>query len=86
MHFLSDFFFLILMMIEAVSSAPYNISKMVAYADDFTTGGKIKDLNHWWETLCQLEPRFGCYLESSKSWLIVKKELYENARTMFKDT
>ena len=82
MHFLSDFFFLILMMIESVSLAPY----MVAYPDDFTTGGKIKDLNHWWEALCQLEPRFGCYLESSKSWLIVKKELYENARTMFKDT
>lgn len=46
MHFLSDFFFLILMMIEAVSLAPCNISKMVAYADDFTAGGKIKDLNH----------------------------------------
>lgn len=35
-----------------VSLTPDNISKMDAYADYFTAGGKIKNLNLWGKTLC----------------------------------
>lgn len=45
---------LVLMINKVVSSTSDNTSKTVAYADDFTAVGKIKDLNHWWKTLCKL--------------------------------
>ena len=35
-----------------MSTSSDNTSKMVAYADDFTAGGTVKDLKYsWWETL-----------------------------------
>ena len=59
---------------------------MVAYADDFTAGGTVKDLKYWWERLCELGPKFGYYPEASKTWLIVKNDFYEMANTTFKST
>ena len=32
----------------------------------------ITQLKKWWDTLCQLGPKFGCYPEGGKSWLIIK--------------
>ena len=63
---------LVLRIMEIMSTSPDNTSKMVAYADNFAAGGTVKDLKYWWETLCELGLRFGCYLEASKTWLIVK--------------
>ena len=77
---------LVLMIIEIVTSTPGNTSKMVAYADDFTAGGTVKDLQHWWKTLCELGPKFGYYPEATKSWLIVKENNYEHAKAAFKST
>ena len=42
---------LVLMIMEIMSTSADNTSKMLAYADDFTAGGTIKDLKYWWETL-----------------------------------
>ena len=50
---------LVLMIMEIMSTSPDNASKMVAYTDDFTAGGTVKDLKYWWETLCELGPKFG---------------------------
>ena len=58
-----------------MSTSPGNTSKMVAYADDFTAGATVKDVKYWWETLCELGPKFGYYHEASKTWLIVKNEI-----------
>ena len=59
---------------------------MVAYADDFTAGGTVKDLKYWWERLCELGLKFGYYPEASKTWLIAKNDFYEMANTTFKST
>ena len=48
---------------EIMSTSPDNTSKMVAYADDFTAGGTVKDLKYWLEKLCKLGPKFGYHPE-----------------------
>ena len=63
---------LILMIVEITSHAD-NITKTAAYADDITAAGKIIQLKHWWDTLCELGPKFGYYPEARKSWLIIKE-------------
>ena len=66
---------LVLMITEVVSSTPDNTHKMVVYADNFTRGGKIKDLNHWWKTLCELGPKYSYYLEASPNCgLLLRKK------------
>ena len=47
-------------------------TKTAAYADDFTAAGKSTQLKKWWDTLCQLGPKFGYYPKGGKSWLIIK--------------
>ena len=65
---------LILMLLEAVIGGPYNSVREVAYADDLTAGGKLRDLKYWWDTLLDIGPKFGYYPQASKSWLIVKRK------------
>ena len=77
---------LVLMIMEIMSTSPNNISKMVAYADDFTAGGTVKDLKYWWERLCELGPKFGYYPEADKTRRIVKNDFYDIANTTFKST
>ena len=47
-------------------------TKIAAYADEFSAAGKITQLKKWWDTLCQLSPKFDYYFEGGKSWLIIK--------------
>ena len=77
---------LALMIMEITSSSPDNTSKMIAYANNFTAGGTVKDLKYWSETLCELCPKFEYYPEASKTWLTVKNDFYEIANTTFKGT
>lgn len=44
----------------------------VAFVDDMISGGKIKDLQKWWELLSSYGPQSGYYPQSHKSWLVVK--------------
>ena len=67
-----------------MSASPDNTSKMVAYAESFTTGGTVKDLKYWWEPLWELGPKFGYYFEASKTWLILKNNFYDIAISTFK--
>ena len=71
---------------EIMSPSSDNTSKMVAYADDSTAGGTVKNLKYWWETLCELDRKFGYYPEASKTWLIAKNEYYDIANTTIKST
>ena len=57
---------------------------MVAYVDNFTTGSTVKGLKYWWESLCELGPKFGYYPEASKTWLIVNNNFCDIANTTFK--
>ena len=74
-------------MIVEITSHADNTTKTAAYADDITAAGKIIQLKHWWDTLCELGPKFGYYPEARKSWLtIIKEHTREHANVTFKDT
>ena len=47
------------------------ISKEVAFADDFTVTGKVIDIKSYWDVLQQVDPLYGYFLKPSKSYLIV---------------
>ena len=72
---------LIVMLVEEANQVD-NTTKTAGYADDLTAAGTTMRLRNWWEKLYRLRPRFGHFLEGSKSWLIVK----EKAQSVFKDT
>ena len=77
---------LVLMIMEIMSISLINAGEIVAYADDFTAGGTIKDLKYCWGTLCEFGLKFRYYPEASKTWLIVKNEFYNTANATFKST
>ena len=51
-----------------------NHTKTAAYADDLTVAGPIDQIRIWCNTLCRLGPKFGCFPEGSKSWIIEKMQ------------
>ena len=57
--------------------------KHVAYADDLAGGSKLQNLREWWNKCVEFGPAIGYYPKASKSWLIVKPELLEEARSIF---
>ena len=61
-------------------------SKHVAYADDLTGGGRLRALKRWFDNVVKYGPPFGYHAEPSKSWLVVKESLYDDAVEIFKDT
>lgn len=44
------------------------------YADDATAGGHLMHIRHWWDQLASKGPKYGYYVNSGKSWLIVKEK------------
>ena len=62
-----------------ITSSNKLYSKEIAYADDFTLGGSIKDINCYWEHLNLFVTFFGYYQKASKSHLIIKSHYLETA-------
>ena len=56
------------------------------YADDASAGGNLSDLHAWWNLLSDIGPKFGYFPNASKTWLIVKEELLDQASEEFGDT
>jgi len=76
---------LLLMMMEIVSTKNTS-TKAVAYADDFTSAGTLIDIKRWWDTLCDIGPKFGYHPQASKSYLIVKEKFQNHAENIFIDS
>ena len=74
---------LILMTIEITLSYSEGTSETAAHAYDFTIAGCIPGLKYWWDQLCELGPKFGYLPQVLKSWLIIKPEVEEKAKTTF---
>lgn len=72
---------MIFMIMEVV-----NETKTVAYADDVTAAGELFSLRRWWNQLCLLGPKFGYFPEATKSWLIVKNDVFKKANMVFSDS
>ena len=57
--------------------------EQVWYADDLAAGGKVEKLRKWWDKILEMGPDYGYYANSSKTWLLVKEDTYEEAMQVF---
>ena len=69
------------MILEITES--FSEGTLKAAANDLTAAGCISGLKHWWEQLSELDPKFGYFLQASKSLLIIKPEIEGKAKTIF---
>jgi hypothetical protein len=53
------------------------------YADDSGASGVIQRLREWWDMLIEVGTGFGYYVNTRKSWLIVKEEYLPLAKSIF---
>ena len=60
--------------------------RQVWYADDATGASTVRGLRLWWKELADRGPSFGYNPNASKTYLIVKPEHVELAKTQFADT
>ena len=61
-------------------------AKQAWYADDSAACGRMKELRSSWDHLVEVGPEYGYLPNASKTWLIVKEDLFENATTAFEGT
>ena len=57
--------------------------KHAAFADDLAGAGCLVELKHWWDNIEKYGPLLGYYPKASKSWLIVKPTMLEQAQHFF---
>ena len=74
---------LINMLIDILSNEYSANVNVMAYADDFSAAGNLKDLRRWWSVLTEIGPKFGYYPEPTKTWLVVKPCASEKVESIF---
>ena len=65
---------------------PERDPKMVAFADDLTSTGKLSKLRSWWKILLDVRPKHGYFPKPSKTILIVKPEYESKSVEVFNNT
>ena len=55
-------------------------------SDSVNQIGKISCLRSWWDDIVKHGPSYGYFANTSKTWLVVKPGLEEEATTIFRDT
>ena len=60
--------------------------KQVAFADDLAGAQNLVNLKKWWENIEKFGPMLGYFPKASKSWLIVKPNLVDEAKRIFNGT
>ena len=63
-----------------------NSMKQIWFADDATAGGKLADIREWWDQLVKVGPDYGYFPNASKTCLIVKEGLEDQATSAFDGT
>ena len=53
------------------------------FVDDATAAGQLAPLLQWWKQLLSLGPLYGYYPNATKTYLIVKPQLYDSAKQLF---
>ena len=61
-------------------------TRQVWFADDATGAGSFGNLKRWWAVLSSSGPDFGYYPNASKTYLVVKDGLEEQAKSIFAET
>ena len=69
-----------------IYTAPVNSGKQIRYADDAGGAGKLSQLRHWWDFLCQMGPSFGYYPNAEKTISVVKPEQLNEAKFVSEET
>ena len=60
--------------------------KHAAFADDLFGAGLIESLKIWWDAIIKVGPLLGYTAKPSKSWLIIKEQYLELAKSVFIET
>ena len=60
--------------------------RQIWYANDASAGGKLTNLNKWWDNLSCEGPSFGYFVNPQKTWLVTKDNFLSSASEMFDDT
>ena len=63
-----------------------NSTKQIWFADDATAGGKLADIREWWDQLVKVGPDYGYLPNASKTCLIMKEGLEDQAKSAFDGT
>jgi len=58
----------------------------VWFADDATATGRLASLYQWWEHITTIRPYFGYYPNVGKTYLVVKPDLVDEAKSRFENT
>ena len=63
-----------------------NLSKQLWFADDAAAAGRLQAVKQWWDMLAKRGPKYGYFVNPSKTWLVVKECNLESTKEIFKDT
>ena len=61
-------------------------TNQVLYADDGAAVCHLSGLRKWFDSLVCLGPSYGYYVNEEKTWLVVKPDCLDRARSVFNDT
>ena len=64
----------------------HSLVRQIWLADDSAGVGRLRELRRWWDTLCAYGERYGYFTNGGKTFLLVKANLLEEARELFKGT
>ena len=59
-------------------------AKTVAFADDIAAAGKLTALKSLWSIIEERGPSYGYFPQATKTWLIVKPNSEDKAKSIFK--
>ena len=61
-------------------------TNQVWYADDSEAVSHLTGLRKWFDSLVSLGPSYRYYVNEEKTWLVVKRDYLDQARSVFNDT
>ena len=58
-------------------------TRQIWFADDAGGSGRLRSLRMWWDCLSKYGPRYGYFVNSGKTWLVVKEDRFDEAQNVF---
>ena len=65
---------------------PEKDPKMVAFADDLTSAGRLSKLRNWWKVPLDVGPKYGCFRKPTKTIILVKPGYESKTTEIFDNT
>ena len=61
-------------------------ARQVWFVDDSAAVGRIIEIRKWWDTLVHRGPAYGYFVNTKKTWLVMKESMESGARDLFSGT